>query len=481
MLFGVAVECRDGSLAEQEFQGLLTNRKGFPMAEDSKQKEPGKGITAITVRGFKSLAQETRIDVRPLTILAGANSSGKSSIVQPLLLLKQTLEATFDPGPVWLDGPNIRFTSADQLFCKVTPKPAARFTATIDVDHGEKLSLSFERDSERKIELAESAYSGRFGHVPLNPTMESSEIESVLPSPLVSSIKSWIFDPKESNSGKQLHFGIVRKRCFLNVIGTVVSSKGETYTEYSMLPGLNRFGFEMRNVIHVPGLRGNPERTYQTAGFGQMFPGTFQPYVASIVNHWKSEKDDALRQLGADLMTLGLTWKVDARAVDHTQVELQVGRLPRPKQGGAQDLVNIADVGLGVSQVLPVVVALLTAEPGQLVYIEQPEIHLHPRAQVALAKLLAAAAKRGVRVIAETHSQLLLLGIQTLVAEGDLSPDLVKLHWFQRGEDGTTDVTSADLDEQGRFGNWPEDFADVELNAESKFLDAAAAALETNR
>ena len=63
-------------------------------------KETVEGITEIAVRGFKSLAEECTIDIRPLTILAGANSSGKSSIMQPLLMLKQTLEAPYDPGTV---------------------------------------------------------------------------------------------------------------------------------------------------------------------------------------------------------------------------------------------------------------------------------------------------------------------------------------------------------------------------------------------
>ena len=131
-----------------------------------------------------------------------------------------------------------------------------------------------------------------------------------------------------------------------------------------------------------------------------------------------------LKQLSKDLERLGLTWKVTAKRINDAQVELQVGRLPHAAKGGARDLVNIADVGFGVSQTLPVLVALLVAEPGQLVYIEEPEIHLHPRAQSAMAQILADAAKRGVRVVIETHSQLLLLGIQTLVAEGKLSPDL---------------------------------------------------------
>ena len=76
------------------------------------------GITRISVKGFKSIADECSIEVRPLTILAGANSSGKSSINAAILMMKQTLEATYDPGPLLLDGPNVRFTSADQFLSR---------------------------------------------------------------------------------------------------------------------------------------------------------------------------------------------------------------------------------------------------------------------------------------------------------------------------------------------------------------------------
>src|SRR5712691_9581853 len=77
------------------------------------------GITRIIVGGFKSISREQSIEIRPLTILAGANSSGKSSIMQPLLLLKQTLEAPYDPGALLLNGPNVKFTSIDQLLSRV--------------------------------------------------------------------------------------------------------------------------------------------------------------------------------------------------------------------------------------------------------------------------------------------------------------------------------------------------------------------------
>src|SRR5271155_132525 len=76
------------------------------------------GITRIAVEGFKSISKKQSIDIAPLTILAGANSSGKSSIMQPLLMLKQTLEATYDPGPLKIDGPNVRFTSTDEFLSK---------------------------------------------------------------------------------------------------------------------------------------------------------------------------------------------------------------------------------------------------------------------------------------------------------------------------------------------------------------------------
>ena len=78
-------------------------------------------ITAITVQGYKSIADEVTVSIAPLTILAGTNSSGKSSLIQPILLMKQTLQAPYDPGALLLNGPNLKFTSAEQLFTHKAP------------------------------------------------------------------------------------------------------------------------------------------------------------------------------------------------------------------------------------------------------------------------------------------------------------------------------------------------------------------------
>src|ERR1700685_653951 len=102
------------------------------------------GITRIAVEGFKSIAKRQEIEIAPLTILAGANSSGKSSIMQPLLMLKQTLEAPYDPGPAKIDGPNVRFTSSDQFLSKIGL--SSRRSLRIEVETtGARFDITFAR------------------------------------------------------------------------------------------------------------------------------------------------------------------------------------------------------------------------------------------------------------------------------------------------------------------------------------------------
>src|SRR5712691_1762533 len=103
-------------------------------------------ITSISVAGYKSLVKEQAIQIRPLTVLAGANSSGKSSILQPLLLLKQTLEAGYDAGPLLLQGPNVKFTSADQLLSRVGGGPSLdRFHVGMQLNTGESFKTHFRK------------------------------------------------------------------------------------------------------------------------------------------------------------------------------------------------------------------------------------------------------------------------------------------------------------------------------------------------
>ena len=431
-------------------------------------KQTPESITRLSVEGFKSIYDEQSIDVHPLTILAGPNSSGKSSIIQPLLLLKQTLEASYDPGALLLDGPNLKFTKAEQLLSKKAKgKETGRFSVKIELDNmygNAYVRTVFTKERDGGFTVSETAYGLDKEILLLHSDGSLSH------SPFLTTIRAGL-----KSSGLHSRIVSVRVRCFLKIAAQFGSGRGASVRRVMTgFGGVHDIETHILDVLHVPGLRGNPLRTYPISAVGAMFPGTFENYVASIINHWQVSKEkDILESVFHDLKLLGLTWKVLARPINDTQVEIQVGRLPQRAQGGARDLVSIADVGFGVSQTLPVVVALHAARPGQLVYLEQPEIHLHPRAQTAMAEVLARAAQRGVKVVVETHSSLLLLGVQTLVAQGKLSPDLVKLHWFQRNpNDGATTVSSADLDEDGSFGPWPVDFADVTLDAQGRYLDA---------
>ena len=77
-------------------------------------------------------------------------------------------------------------------------------------------------------------------------------------------------------------------------------------------------------MIHVPGLRGNPERIYERTASGPSFPGTFEKYVATIIADWIKNDDDRLTELETELAQLGMTGEVSVRPVTDAQLELQV-------------------------------------------------------------------------------------------------------------------------------------------------------------
>lgn len=443
-----------------------------------KKSEQQQGINKISVSGYKSLYKLTTIEVTPLTVLAGANSSGKSSIMQPLLLLKQTLEASYDPGPLLLNGPNLRFTSAEQL---LTQGKGWQKTNQIEISIGfqnsnpllpHELAVSFKKEAQKFLKIQSMKFFRKDTVLDLYPTMEQEELKELFGT-LEFSNTEWI---------------IKRERCFLKPFIQWDEHGQKNRMSSPLSKGVSTQDLEnyILHMIHLPGLRGNPERNYPVTAMEDAFPGTFEHYVASMIFHWQTKDPEKLNQLNQDLKDMGLTQTVSAHRLNDTQVELRVGRLiesdnHKKNIKNKNDLVSIADVGFGVSQTLPVLVALLVAQPGQLVYLEQPEIHLHPRAQVALAKILANAANRGVRVVVETHSNLLLLGIQTLIAQDTLAKDKVTLHWFTRNKRGDTTVSIARPDNTGAFGDWPEDFADVVLNAENNYLTAAEQQLRLSK
>ena len=119
---------------------------------------------------------------------------------------------------------------------------------------------------------------------------------------------------------------------------------------------------------------------------------------------------------------------------------------------------NATNVGFGLSYTLPVIVALLMPG-GFMCMIENPEAHLHPGAQSKMAELAAHAAKAGVQVMVETHSDHFIDGVRIAVREGILTPDDVAIHYFER-QGNESVVRSPVIDSDGRLSEWPAGFFD---------------------
>lgn len=425
-------------------------------------------IEEIRVQGYKSLVDAT-LHVRPLTLLAGTNSSGKSSIMQPLLLIKQTMEAPYQPaGALVLDGAHVQAETAGELVSKITrSKKFSIVVAGQDkaIKYKESLAYNsleivYEINNSNFIILYQKSSYGSGDEIILESVKHAKgDVSRVISLFNQRDVSDKIHDGEIIQDGPFLTLGL--RNPHKEWVGAYAPS-------VPLFPVLT-------SIMHVPGLRRKPERSYPATHSQEAVRGTFDLYAAGIISQWQQQNNaEALAQLNDYLVRLGLTNSVTAKVKNANEVELSVNRLPSTSKAKPRkaDMVNIADVGIGVSQVLPILVALIAAQEGQIVYVEQPELHLHPRAQVAMGELLAEAANRGVRVIVETHSSLLLLTVQTLIAQGKIVNTDVGLHWFTRDAKGASQVQYVVPDEDGAYGAWPEDFSEIELKAQDAYLTA---------
>lgn len=141
---------------------------------------------------------------------------------------------------------------------------------------------------------------------------------------------------------------------------------------------------------------------------------------------------------------------------------------------GLERAVPLGAVGVGVSQVLPVIVQCLVAGPGALIVLEQPELHLHPGAQQRLGDFLLACSKWGQNLLVESHSEYLVLRLRRRVAEGSVDKDQLALLFAIRDEQGSTTYQPVELTDTGAVVEWPEGFFDQGPDEAHQLLIAAA-------
>ena len=256
------------------------------------------GIGKITVSGFKSIVSEQSIEIAPLTILAGANSSGKSSMMQPLLLMKQTLEATYDPGVFLLTGPNVKFTEWGQLLARDSEgKPCQKMSIGVELPGGSALTTTYLKTrSELQIEAMDVKLGPKDLH--LMPQMSHEQLVSAVPD-LEKVHGLLVKHSVERKLALKPQWMVAANRCFLSAELRDGDGPGKPLMG-SFVPSYI-FEPHIRGIIHLPGLRGNPERTYPRAAVGDTFPGAFQDYAASVVLKWQSDQRERIEELNEQL------------------------------------------------------------------------------------------------------------------------------------------------------------------------------------
>lgn len=193
-----------------------------------------------------------------------------------------------------------------------------------------------------------------------------------------------------------------------------------------------------------------------------------------------------LEEQGSELVTLKKLILSDAQGTPlphdvRSQTEAWLMRISRPLRVHTQRYTNMDQVGLefsftntdtrtanyrasnvgfGLTYALPIFVAVLSAKPGDIIIIENPEAHLHPKGQAIVGEFLARAAASGVQLIVETHSDHLLNGVRVAVKHEKLLDSQVIVHFFTVGANGQTKLVRPRLDKDGRFDFWPDDFFD---------------------
>jgi hypothetical protein len=194
---------------------------------------------------------------------------------------------------------------------------------------------------------------------------------------------------------------------------------------------------------------------------GSGTPERGRQFVRSLVK----ANPASLLAINTWLATAGFSYRADLQPLDErkTLYELRLQEVLDEQKAGVS--ANIREVGFGLTQMLPIIAQAVLAKPGDTLIIEQPELHLHPRAQAELADLFIAMARNGTRFLIETHSEHLLLRLRRRIAESSsaiISPnDLCYLRahdlraCFIDRTEGRSSVETIQIDEKGKMSSPP--------------------------
>ncbi len=399
-------------------------------------------ITELSVQNFKSWKDTGKLHLAPLTGFFGANSSGKTSILQTLLMLKQTVERP----PDWKgvidfgdDSSLVNLGSFDDLIHG--HRRDAPLQVSISWNLSEKLSLpgvdevdtlSFDLSVDN-VENAASMVS--FNYIASEKHFRVRQ----------DGLDTYSFSTP--NMSERYNVPAVLIRCYgiLN-----------TYTDIVQLFSPLQTCFEnlFRSIRYLGPLREYPRRYYAWQGKHSPGVGQHGEEMVTALFSGRIQLRPTEEQIPKWLQRLDLIDSYRLNPIPNTETGYEF--LVRKYKGGPE--VRLTDVGFGVSQVLPVLVLCYYVPEGSILILEQPEAHLHPKVQSELADLLIEVVKnRKLQIILESHSEHLILRLMRRIAEEQISADDTAFYFCEMNE-GTSEIERLNVDDYGNITNWPQNF-----------------------
>lgn len=403
-------------------------------------------LAACTVEKYRSFVRPTRVELRPLTLLFGYNSAGKSALLRSLPLLAASMDPN-SPGPLALGSEVARGATFADI--------------KSHLDKGSFLGFTLEWDDEaapvRRVELRLFDVESRREQVVERLRAYDSRGALMLEA-------EW--EPEEEATPRPAMRYLVRLREgdpvpagleFAGLVPRLLEAPEAAGDMGAIVRAVAQRLSSLRTSIHWLGsVRELPPRRADYLGRPRLMHLSGRE-AAAVLAYDKRGEGHLLRRVSA--------WY--EQATRHTlDVVEEAGRYSvvlSPMQG-APVRINLVDTGEGMAQVLPVLVLGVQALQGELgresvLAIEHPELHLHPAAQRDLAGFFCELARKegAPRVLMETHSENLLLRVQLAIVRGEVAPERVLVYWVRELEDGSSLAERITFDELGRpeGDTWP--------------------------
>lgn len=363
-------------------------------------------IRQLTIEGFKA-HKHTQLTLGKINLLTGLNSSGKTSILQSLLLLRQSYTKGRLQDGLDLNAPLCAIGRATDALYKHSETGGIDFTLCLEM--GERLSYSFDGEKD----------GGNSTFLPLKAKLDTDVNLDQLA--LFNKDFQYISSSRLANVG---HYQIDSYAVEYERKISLEYGQGELVGHFLEYYGEHRdFDIEADNVLH-------PEEPSRK--------------LLDQVIAWEREISPRIN--------IKVQRKEDRIAVEYGY---QTDNATQPLSG-----LSSKNVGYGIYYSLAVVVALLSAKPGALLLIENPEAHLHPRGQSKLANLMARVAASGVQIIVETHSDHIFNGLIRSIITEDIRREDTKVYYFSLDESNVSQAVEIHYSDRGRIDNPQKGFFD---------------------